>query len=119
MAIIKSRSRKTIWDALDAANATISNTQYAAYDGRVTTAEGDVVTLNADILTLQGDVTTLQGDVIALQNLEDIIASKASNNAAVVKAYTAMPNTAKTIKIVDENGVVVGYTPLYTNANLT
>ena len=105
MSIIKSNSRKTIWSAIDAADATISNAQYVIFDASVTAAEGDIV--------------DLQSDITDLEALNDIIASKAANNTTIVKANGAMPSTTGTIKIVDENGTLVGYTPLYANANLS
>lgn len=38
---------------------------------------------------------------------------------AAVKAYDAMPSTAKTMPVYDSQGTVIGYVALYTNADLS
>ena len=97
MPISKTISRATIWAALDAADATLSNAAYV-----ITTAQIDAA----------------QADIDALELKNDIIASKAANNTVVVKATGAMPATTKSIKVVDEAGATVGYAPLYATATL-
>lgn len=94
----KTLSRNTIWAALDAADATLSNAAYV-----ITTAQ----------------IAAAQATLDALDVKKDIVAAKVADIATVVKAVGAMPSTIKSVKIVDAAGTTVGYVPLYANAGLT
>lgn len=105
-------SRKNLWNMINAADATISTAQYAALTDRMTAADTDADTVIVDAATAQSAI-----DALELKN--DIIASKDANNTAAVKAQGAMPNTVKTLKVVNEAGATIGYTPVYATATLT
>ena len=98
-------SRKKVWAALDAANATTALANYAATQVDIAAVEADIVTANADIA--------------ALQAKSNIVSSKAANNAAAVVAHGAMPDTTKTCKVVNELGATIGYVAVYANADLS
>ena len=112
MSINKTTCRKTIWEAIDAANTAISNAQYAAIDATAT-----VVDTAADAVIV--DIGLVQTDIDALELKNDIVASKGTNNAAHAIDFLNLPSTTGSIKIVDAAGVLVGYTPVYATATLT
>jgi len=108
----KSMSRKKVWDALDAADATTALSNYATAEAAIAAAQADATTALADAATAQA-----AADALALKS--DIVASKAANNAAAVKTNAQMPDTTVTCKVVDENGTTIGYLALYENADLS
>jgi len=112
MSIRKNLSRTTVWSAIDAADATISNAQYADFQTAYEAAQADA---DQGIL----DAAAAQSDIDDLELKSDIIASISTNNTAAVVAHGAMPSTVGTIKVVDANGDVVGYAPLYENEDLS
>lgn len=112
MATRKNKSRKTIWAALDAADATTALSNYTTCDNAITALEGVVATAQADIITAQDAVD-------ALELKSDIVSSKAANNAAAVKTAAQMPSTTTTCKVEDAVGATVGYIALYANADLS
>jgi len=112
MSTSKILARKTLWAAIDAANATLSN---AAYSGITT----QTITAQSDANDSVSNAALAQVDIDALELKNDIIASKAANNADAVVAQGSMPNTVKTIKVVDAAGAIIGYMPVYATATLT
>lgn len=115
----RSKSRKLLWDALDAVNATTALANYAATGVDIAAVEADIVTANGNISTANDNISTANDDIAALELKSNIVASKAANNTTVVKAFDAMPDTVGTCKVVDELGATVGYIAYYANATLT
>ena len=111
MATRKNKSRATLWAALDAANATTALSNYV-------TASNTLSALDTVVDTAVANVLVATDALDALELKSNIVSSKTANNTTAVVAAASMPATTKSVKVVDENGNVVGYLACYLKATL-